>query len=338
MGSSTLVADSSNPNTNPWLLNVYAIQNIGSQANPYSNSDFQGMAGSGQNTYLQNFSVNNNGISSSSAPYAIYVGGVFNLNGGTLYNGGAESGGKMTLNQSTTQGSVSSGGNLSGSGGTITGNATLAGQNQSTITIGGTVRQNQSYTPFLNQTSIANFFKNSSNYWQSLSPTTTYSISFGTLTLSNPISGLNIVNIPLASWEQLTGIQNNLPSNAYVVFNIADSTTPSFDTLNAISLNGLNPNQVLINLANATILALQGGTYASVLAPNATITFNSGVLQGNLVANNLFGSGQVNSGAFIGFENLVTPEPTTYLLLGSMLGLIVFLSWRKNQSAMNLSQ
>jgi choice-of-anchor A domain-containing protein len=146
------------------------------------------------------------------------------------------------------------------------------------------------------------------------------------------------VNIPLASWEQLTGIQNNLPSNAYVVFNIADSTTPSFDTLNAISLNGLNPNQVLINLANATILALQGGTYASVLAPNATITFNSGVLQGNLVANNLFGSGQVNSGAFIGFENLVTPEPTTYLLLGSMLGLIVFLSWRKNQSAMNLSQ
>jgi choice-of-anchor A domain-containing protein len=320
-------------NSNPWDLNVYVIDNIGTSANPYE-SDIEGMAGAGGNVYLQNFSLNVNGSVTPTTPYSLYSGGTVNTTSGQFNNGGVQAVGSVTLTNTTTSGNVSSGGSLFGSSGQITGNATLKGTNQSTITINGSVSTGQTFSPVLNQTTVANFFKNASNVWNNLSPTTTWTNSSSTLILNNPMAGLNVVDISLSQWNALTGIQNNLPSNAYIVFNIDDTTTPGSDTLNAISLNGISANNILLNLPNASVLAMTGGTYGSVLATNATITFTNGVLQGNLVAENLQGSGQVDSGAFVGYSTLAAPEPSTYLLLCGMIGVFWFVKGRK---AVNVS-
>lgn len=326
-------ADNSNPNINPWQLNVYTNQNLGTSNSPYA-VDIQGSVGAGGNVYMQNYSVNQNGTSSSSSPYSIYAGGNVNLNSGSVNNGGIQAGGSITTSSSSVNGNVSSGSNLYGSGGTITGNATLGGTNQSNTTINGTVQQNQSSPVFLNQATVQNYFQSASSYYQSLNTTGSYTNSYTTLTLNNPVTnGQNVIDISLATWNSLTSINlSGLSSGAYVIFDITGATSNS--TLKAVSINGVNLNQVLVNINQSINLSMSGGAYSSVLAPNANITFTSGVLVGNLIANNLYGNGQVNTGPFVGFANdqsnyIAAPEPVTYMILGSMLGLISFIKLRQ---------
>jgi hypothetical protein len=72
------------------------------------------------------------------------------------------------------------------------------------------------------------------------------------------------------------------------------------------------------------------------LAPNSTLAINGpGTIDGNVVANNLFGTyfyiannPALDTVLFRGFaadESLFTPEPSTYLLLGSLLLSLYFL-------------
>ncbi len=322
-------------NTDPSALNVYTIGNIGSSTNPYSGSDFQGMAGSGGSDYLQNFSLNANGSASSATPYSLYSGGTVSYTGATN-NGGIQAAGTVTTNNSTINGNVSSGGNLAGSYGTITGNVSVTGTNQSTATINGTMTTGVSYTPFLNQTTVSNYFKNASSFWANSTASTTYTTSYGTLT-STLTTGRNIINITLSNFNSLTGITLSGSANSYLIFNITNSGAIS--SLAAPTYNfsgGLNMNNVLINLPNATSISMTGGTFASLLAPKADVTFTNGVLQGNLVVNNLYGSGQVNSGSFIGYNAdkgsfVATPEPATYAMLASMMLLTALFSTKRVQ-------
>lgn len=328
-------------NTDPWNFNVYALHDIGTAAHPY-NSDFQGIAGSGNDTFLQSFSLNLKGGQPAFAPYSLYSGGQVSISSSEIKNGGIEAGGNITSTSSAINGNLSSGGNLLGKSGTINGNVILEGTNQakSSLTIKGTVSTNQTYQPIVNQTTVQAYFKNASSFWGSLSPTANYTISFGTLTLNNLVSGRNVVDISLGSFNSLFTIQASGPADAFIVFNIKDSTTTANDFLHAASLNltgGLTINNILLNLPNASSLDLMGGTYTSILAPLADLTFSSGVLQGNLIAQNLYGNGQVNSGFFIGFPNdehnfVKTPEPSTYLACGSMLTVILILLRKRNST------
>lgn len=261
------------------------------------------------------------------------------MNSGGSNYGGLNVSGNLGYNNASVTGNINAAGNLTGNG-AINGNVKLGGTNQagSSITVNGTLSQNQTYTSALNNAAVSKYFQNASSFWAGLQSTATWSNVYGQIVVSNLQAGRNVVNITLAQLNAAWGVALTGSSSAFVVFNILDTS----GTLNAVSYSfsgGIGLNNVLFNLPNSTSLSMSGGTYASVLAPSATITFNNGMLQGNLVANNLLGSGSTQSGAFTGYAadessfNVVAPEPSTYLMLGSFLALTLYIQSKRRVKA-----
>ncbi len=319
----------------PWQLNLYAINNFGSAAQAYSGSDVEGLAGAGGNVYLSSFSINLNNTLPGN-PFSLYAGGSVNWNSGQINNGGIAAGSNVNINSVTVQGGVNSGGNLTGSSGTITGNVNLSGSNQAGpgLVINGSVQTNVPYTAPLNLAAVTQFFQNASNVWANATANATYVNFFGQLQISNLQSGRNVVNISASDYNSAWGIKVNGPSDAYLIVNILGN---SFTNLAPLSLDtsgsSLTSNSLLLNLPNVTQLSINGSVNSSLLAPNANLTISGGVLTGNVVAFNINGSSQINAGSFLGFSSdpsLSTPEPATYLFLGSALLLIVCLQKRRH--------
>lgn len=320
-------------NSDPWQLNVYAISSFGSSTNAYSGASIAGIAGSGGNAYLNSIGLDTSG---QAATYAFYSGGNLTFTGSSSFSGGLSSGGNLNYNNSATNGAVTAGGNLTGTSGSINGNVKLGGTNQASqgLTINGTVTQNQPFSSALNTSAVSTYFQNASNFWGGLNSTASWSNVYGQIVVSNLQSGRNIVTLTLTDINSAWGIKLTGPSDAFVIFNI---NSPS-GTLNPVTFNfsgGMGLEDVLFNLPNSTALAMAGGTYASVLAPSATVNYNNGMLQGNLVANNLLGSGSFQQGSFSGYAAdqstfaVVAPEPSTYLMLGSFLALAMFLKRKR---------
>lgn len=106
-------------------------------------------------------------------------------------------------------------------------------------------------------------------------------------------------------------------SSDHVVFNLSSSIIDG-----SFVLNGIPIDNVLFNSTGnqLTFQNVQTPTYGTFLAPNATITTNSGMI----LYGHLFGGDssnfQLNSGSTI--NNMHTPIPASSLLLGSgLLGL-----------------
>jgi choice-of-anchor A domain-containing protein len=318
----------------PWYFNVYTIDGIGSQATPYG-SDFQGIAGSGGNVYFQNFSLNNLNTNPSTG-ISLYTQGSTYFGSGSIENGGIESMGNVNLNNTSTFGNIISASNLQGNGGTVTGNVTLGGTNQSTITIQGTVQQNQSVSPSINYANINSYFQNASNFWGTQQQSKNWVNQYGQIVIDNLVSGRNVINMTAQEFNNAWGIKASGPSDAFLIINVDGvNLSGGLESVVFDLSGGLNLNNVLVNLPTATSVTLNGGGFSSLLAPLADITFNPGLLTGNLIAKTLFGSGQVNQGAFVGFSQdhgLNVPEPGTYLILGSFILLVVLVTARKKQA------
>lgn len=327
-------------NSDPWQLNVYTVKDIG-KSTGYYGSDFQGSAGAGGNVYFSGFSLNLNN-SPTNGPFSLYTGGNVNFNSGAVEHGGIEAGGNINLNSITVNGNVSGGANLQGGTGTINGNAVLGGvkNNSPGLVINGSLTQNHSYTPVMNQATVTNYFQSASSFWGDLTPTATTSTQFGLIQTQGLTSGRNIVDLSLATINNSYGVALNAPSDAFVIFNISDTTSPGNDFMKALSFQlsgGIALDDILFNITTASTLSLQGGTYASLLAPGSDVSFSSGVLQGNLIAQNLFGSGQVNTGSFTGFSKdqqhfVKVPEPKSWLILSTLILLGTYLSAKRRQT------
>ncbi len=123
-----------------------------------------------------------------------------------------------------------------------------------------------------------------------------------------------INNVPLASsilvnvtgaFAQLASVDSNAPFAPFggnVLFNFKDATQ--------------------VNFANT-------GLYASVLAPNALITSNSGHIQGVVIAKDWNGNFEVQPGAAPLL--LAVPEPETYAMMLAGLGLMGFVAHRRKR-------
>lgn len=311
-------------NPNPYDFNVFTTQNIGTSSQYYG-SDFEGIAGAGGSAYFTGFSLNALGSYNPSQPYSLFTGGSATFGSGQVNNGGISAGGNVNLSSTTVNGPISSGGSLQGGNGTVNGNVSVSGTNTSSLTINGSVATGQAYTPSLNLADVSNYFKSASSFWGGLSQTASWVNSFGQIQVSGLQSGRNIVNLNYSDLSGVYGAKLSGPADAFVIFNI--SGVPSNGNLQYLSLDlsgGINSSDILINLPVANSISINGGSF-NVLAPLTDITYNSGALNGILVAQNLYGSGQVNLGTFTGYAadqnnfNTQVPEPSTYVLLGSML-------------------
>lgn len=321
-----------NADFSPWLFNVYAINNIGTPPQGYG-SNIQGIVGAGGNAYFSGASLHTNAGAGPGTAYSLYTGGNTTWTSGNVQNGGIAAGGNVTINNTSVGGGVTGGGNLSGSSGSINGNVTLAGNNNANpgLTISGTVQQNTPYTSPINLAAVSSFFQNASSTYAAMSTNVTAVNNFGQLLVSALSPGLNILNLTAAQFNSYWGINFTGTNATNLVINITDTNYSG--TLNNLvySFNGsMTSSNLLVNANSATNLTISGQN-ASLLAPNATITFPSGQVIGNLVAKNLTGAGSVVSGAFAGFASIGVPEPSTYLLLGSMLILCFYLTRRKSQ-------
>lgn len=321
-------------NSDPWQINVYAISGIGNSGSSYSGASIAGIAASGGSSYLSSIGLDTSG---QGATFSMYTGGNLTLNASSSNHGGLSVSGNLNYNNSSVSGNVSSGGNLTGNSGSITGNVSLGGTNQSGsgLSIIGTVSQNQAFTSPVNYTTVSNYFQQASTFWAGLPATSTWTNVYGQIVVSNLQAGRNIVNLALADISTAYGIKLTGPANAFVVFNVTDATG-NLETVTYNFSGGVNMGDVLFNLPNSTSLSMAGGTYASVLAPSATVTYNNGMLQGNLVANNLLGSGSFSHGsAFTGFAAdqahfaVVAPEPSTYLMLATFIAAAIYLKRKK---------
>lgn len=302
---------------------------------------------------FSNGTISNGGIESTGAVNVTNttVNGGINA-GGTVtqtngqQNGNVNTAGAFVGNSPTVNGNVSTGGNFTGSGGgQVSGNVSAGGTISGNTTIQGTALSHQTpatFTPTLNLATVSSFFQNANTFWGNLTANLSVSNNqYGVITVSNALnSGRNILDLTLAQINAITNsTQNyeinftgNVPTNAFVVINVLGSGT----AMNSLQLSGISASDVLFNIVGNAItnLTLNGGNYVSLLAPNTNINFTSGLLTGNLIADNLTGQGQVDNATFAGFPadaNNITPvpEPATYAIMGSMLGIVAFVAHRK---------
>ena len=342
----------------PFIFNVYAIDGIGTSGQLYG-SDFQGIAGSGGDVYFANFSLNAINNPSPGTGVSLYSGGNVTYQGGSISNGGIEATKNVNLSNSSVSGHVNSGGNVNLTGGTVQGNVKAAGTvTKTNATVTGTTTQGQSFVPSVNYGNIASFFKNASTYYKTQATGSNLNVTnnYGTLTIAGLNAGLNVLNLTADQYRYYsvtgsgqTSVYNGTnsgnnhsikilgPNNAYLVLNVDGVSMGTFNSLSFDGSSTIGLSSLLINLPNATSVTLNGGTFGSILAPLASVTFPNGLVTGNLIADYLYGAGQVNVGAFQGWSTTV-PEPGTYLILGSTLLAAAYLMHKRKKQSVRIKK
>lgn len=323
LGFHTLTAA---PSDHPWDLSIYSFENLGKDGDAFKYGTTYGSVGSGENIFLSGYSVDA-GNQLATWPQAAFAGGDFSSKNGSVY-GDLEVGGNLYLYGVGYADTARVGGNLVGRNATFSGTAYLGGQNQSNLSITGDVFTNQAYMPTFDHSKAKDVFQAASSYWGSLNPTASWVNQWGKIQVGDLQSGRNIVDISLDDIASAWGIGLTGPADAFVIFNITDSTVTGDDLLKRVSFQlsgGLGMEDILFNITNAESLTLQSGNYASILAPGADLNLASTSVIGSLVGENIYGSGSARDTPFAGYmvdqDHFITsvPEPHTWLILGSLL-------------------
>jgi choice-of-anchor A domain-containing protein len=231
--------------------------------------------------------------------YGTASGGYYNVNGGGNVYVGGTNGAKFNMNDG---GTVSSG-----------------------VPGGGTF-----------QSSFGNTLVSLSNQLANLSATSTFpSVTQNTnnnvaINAVANASGIAVFDVSGAQLQQMASFNVNLDGASTVVFDVTGNyaQNANFENMNDSSVD----SHVIWNFENATSVSLQGfgGT---VLAENATVT-NSSALNGDLVAANFNGSGELHDHAFAGVLPAADPAPlppagSTVAGLLAMTGLAIpGVGWR----------
>ena len=105
------------------LFSVYAIGDIGTAADPYDFSEFQGITGAGGSAYFDNFFINSGSVV---GPFGLIAGDSLSFTNGTV-NGGVSSGGTVSIGSVEINGNVNTGSTFNAVDSTINGNLTTAG-------------------------------------------------------------------------------------------------------------------------------------------------------------------------------------------------------------------
>ena len=130
----------------------------------------------------------------------------------------------------------------------------------------------------------------------------------GGLDLSGDNQTLNVFSISSEDLSRSYSLIINVPAASKVVVNISGSNVAIKNM--DIRLNGTTRNKVLFNFLNCTQLHVSGVSIeGSILAPNAHIDFQSGVVRGQVIAESLKGQGQINNNPIDAPTE--EPSPTT---------------------------
>ena len=179
-----------------------------------------------------------------------------------------------------------------------------------------------------------------------LSSTDTLSNVYGSLRLNgSSVDGLYVQNVNYNIFNNQFHELNvsNLTSTDILVFNISGINV-NMANLNLVGThNGFTSNNVLYNFYEAETINMMSGDYVGTfLAPNADMTFNSGTLLGQTIAQSWRGSsGQIDTGNLVfpgynigdngGIDPIQVPEPASWML--GLMGLAALFALRYRRLA-----
>jgi choice-of-anchor A domain-containing protein len=259
----------------------------------------------------------------------------YSMGGGDIYVGGSMNWtNPSTSNNAYVVGNVTNtgGGSVGGTvyyGGSYNGPSYISHQSQSASALTAMAPIN-----FLSaQTSLNNL----SAALAGDTPNGTVTSSYNTYTLTGSSSTLNVFSMSASTYSGST-INITAPAGSTVVINVA-GTSDSFSS-GSINLSGVAASNVIFNFNSATSLNLSSiGWYGTILAPYASFTGSYGQINGQLIASSAAGTTEIHDVEFAGSlgststsssnpqsaQITATPEPSTWLLLLTGAGAIVFL-------------
>ena len=146
---------------------------------------------------------------------------------------------------------------------------------------------------------LEGFFEQASVSIAALGSTCTATEQWGELSIE-VASGVNVVELAPEDLQDSWGVTIRGPADAELYIN-ASGPSLSLDGMVWSYLDGVQSEMVLLDLPEVTDLDIvQGDHHVNMLAPNADVSFPSGLVTGNLVAASLSGGGQINCGHFRG--------------------------------------
>lgn len=131
---------------------------------------------------------------------------------------------------------------------------------------------------------------------------------------------LNVFNLTTANLASSVGLYITADAGSTVLINVHGSAAKMQNF--GFFLDGVTAENILFNFVDAKSLNMQGiGVMGSILAPNASVVFNNGQLNGQLIAKSLSGTGESHNrlfnGDFTTTPDTQTPEPSTFAMIGA---------------------
>ncbi|HEY3265818.1 MAG TPA: choice-of-anchor A family protein [Armatimonadota bacterium] len=152
--------------------------------------------------------------------------------------------------------------------------------------------------------------------------------AYGQISLTGADAALNVFNLHGSDFDGANALSIAAPTASTVVLNI-DGNLDQMSNFGT-NLGGVPCENVIYNYTGAGSLTLSSiGIEGSLLAPNMSVNFSTGQINGTLVAGTLNGSGEAHYRPFGGNvpntpNTPSVPEPSTLAMLG--VGLLPLLS------------
>ena len=280
-------------------------------------SDTEGRVAVGGNVNLSNYSV---GLKSGPASYSLVSGGNVAYGPGSIEHGGMFASGNIALKNYRVEGNVVADGAVT----TINGGTVHNGSIMAHAGVADPVNFASAYTEL----------ESTANYLAGLSVTGATVNKYNTFYFDAAHAGLNVFDMTSADLQKAVGMKFNLGVGSAAVINVSGSYN-DFSGFGFMDFSGKSllkdlGQNILFNFYETTKLDVSAiGVMGSILAPNASLYFNSGVINGTVVAKSMDGSGQFNYNPFqyTMEKPKPIPEPQTMVLM--VLGMALLWAVRR---------
>jgi choice-of-anchor A domain-containing protein/uncharacterized repeat protein (TIGR01451 family) len=225
-------------------------------------ADIEGKVAVGNTATFSNYSVGDKLTSTGGTTDVLIVGNSLQFTSGAVY-----------------------GGNV------VYGNVTNLPSNAVSI-MDGSLRQD---TP-IDFDAAASYLQNLSTTLKNYTVNGTTEFAWGGLTLTGTNPLLNVFNVAGSDVTSANNMSISVPNGAVVLINIlGDKVTWH----GGLTVTGTAINNVLYNFPQASVVSVSGiDVQGSVLAPYAEFDYPAGVINGQVVAKNIYGHGQFNNQLF----------------------------------------
>ena len=241
--------------------------------NMTQSSDSQGALAVGGNASFSSYSV---ATSATSSNTNLVVGGNLTASYGTI-NGNAIVGGNVDYNDPSINGSLMAGGtvNYHNSGGSVTGSTYSVGAYTGPSYISHSSITGPVSLP-INFSSAQTILDNTADRLAGLLATGTTAITYGAVTFSGTNAATNIFTISAAQLSSANGITINIPGGADALINVTAAGGISLPNVGFNFDASRFPSRNLDTFTTISTSSFSG----SVLAPYASVTYNSGAFNG----------------------------------------------------------